>query len=102
MLNFRTKATKKKRDSWSLMIILVKEEILEIIWDATVDRAIANSSEEATTFNSNNEENKHKSIEAARWGVGKDEVLGLSNVVVTKQDNSIARSCRTLVSHKKK
>ncbi|KAG5604616.1 hypothetical protein H5410_026108 [Solanum commersonii] len=77
---------------------------LGAVKDATVDRAIANSSEEATTFNSNNEENledKHKSIEAARWGVGKDEVLGLSNVVVTKQDNSIARSCRTLVSHKK-
>ncbi|KAH0765652.1 hypothetical protein KY285_001523 [Solanum tuberosum] len=61
----RAKATKKNNDSWSL--------------GCTVDRAVENSSEEATTFNSNNEENlenKGKSIEAARRGVGKDGVLG--------------------------
>ncbi|KAH0742897.1 hypothetical protein KY290_030890 [Solanum tuberosum] len=64
---------------------------LVVVRDATVDRAVANSSEEATIFNSNNEENlenKGKSIEAARRGVGKDGVLGSPNVVASKQDNS--------------
>ncbi|KAK6789277.1 hypothetical protein RDI58_013076 [Solanum bulbocastanum] len=75
--------------------------------DATVDRGVANSSEEATIFNPNNEENlenKGKSIKAARRGVGKDGVLGLPNVVVAKQDNSITGNSNnkwTLVSHKK-
>ncbi|KAH0749170.1 hypothetical protein KY290_028402 [Solanum tuberosum] len=75
--------------------------------DVTVDRAVANSFEEATTFNSNNEENlenKGKSIEAARLGVGKDGVLGSPKVVAATQDNSIAENSNnewTLVSHKK-
>ncbi|KAH0729513.1 hypothetical protein KY290_000634 [Solanum tuberosum] len=40
--------------------------------------------------NSENLENKGKSIEAARRGVGKDGVLGSPNVVAVKQDNFIA------------
>ncbi|KAK4707144.1 hypothetical protein R3W88_033283 [Solanum pinnatisectum] len=81
---------------------------LGFVRDATIDRAVANSSEEATTFNSNNEENlenKGKSIEAARWGVGKDGVLGSPNVGAAKQDNSIAENSNnewTLVSNIKK
>ncbi|KAG5601508.1 hypothetical protein H5410_032878 [Solanum commersonii] len=81
---------------------------LGVVRDATVDRAFVNSFEEATTFNSNNEENleiKGKSIEAARLGVGKDGVLGSPNVVAAKQDNFIAENSNnewTLVSHKKK
>ncbi|KAH0706005.1 hypothetical protein KY285_010537 [Solanum tuberosum] len=66
---------------------------LGVVRDATIDQVVANSSEEATNFNSNNEENlenKGKSIEATRRGVGKDGVLGSPNVVVAKQDNSIA------------
>ncbi|WMV36940.1 hypothetical protein MTR67_030325 [Solanum verrucosum] len=104
MLNFIAKATKKNNDSWSLMRILVKEEILEIIWGLSV---VTNSSEEAITFNSNNEENlenKGKSIQATRRGVGKDGVLSSPNVVASKQDNSIAGNSNnewTLVSHKK-
>uniref|UniRef100_M1DIQ5 Uncharacterized protein n=1 Tax=Solanum tuberosum TaxID=4113 RepID=M1DIQ5_SOLTU len=80
---------------------------LGVVRDATVDQAVANGFEEATTFNSNNEENlenKGKSIEAARLGVGRDGVLGSPNVVVAKQDNSIAENSNnewTLVSHKK-
>uniref|UniRef100_M1DTZ0 Uncharacterized protein n=1 Tax=Solanum tuberosum TaxID=4113 RepID=M1DTZ0_SOLTU len=80
---------------------------LGVVRDATVDRAVANSFEEATTFNSNNEENlenKGKLIEAARLGVGKDGVLGSPNVVAAKQDYSIAENSNnewTLVSHKK-
>uniref|UniRef100_M1BUT4 Uncharacterized protein n=1 Tax=Solanum tuberosum TaxID=4113 RepID=M1BUT4_SOLTU len=65
---------------------------LVVVRDATVDRAVANSSEEATTFNSNNEENlenKGKSIEAARRGVRKYGVLSSPNVVASKQDNSL-------------
>ncbi|KAG5601494.1 hypothetical protein H5410_032864 [Solanum commersonii] len=68
---------------------------LGVVRDATVDRVVANSFEEATTFNSNNEENlenKVKSIEVARLGVGKDGVVGSPNVVVAKQDNSIAKN----------
>ncbi|WMV20098.1 hypothetical protein MTR67_013483 [Solanum verrucosum] len=81
---------------------------LGVVRDATVDRAVANSFKDATTFNSNNEENlenKGKSIEAARRVVGKDGVLGSPNVVAAKQDNSIAGNSNnewTLVSHKKK
>ncbi|KAH0764753.1 hypothetical protein KY285_000624 [Solanum tuberosum] len=53
---------------------------LGVVRDATVDRAVANK----------NLENKGKSIEAARRGVGKDGVLGSPNVVAVKQDNFIA------------
>ncbi|KAG5616561.1 hypothetical protein H5410_016385 [Solanum commersonii] len=80
---------------------------LGVVRNATVDRAVANSFEDATTFNSNNEENlenKGKSIEAARQVVGKDGVLGSPNVVAAKQGNSIAGNSNnewTLVSHKK-
>ncbi|KAK4726825.1 hypothetical protein R3W88_031742 [Solanum pinnatisectum] len=78
---------------------------LGVIRDATVDQAVANSSEEATNFNSNNEENlenKGKSIKAARRGVGKDGVLSSPNVVAAKQGDSIAVNTNnewTLVSH---
>ncbi|KAG5619859.1 hypothetical protein H5410_005077 [Solanum commersonii] len=57
------------------------------IRDATIDQAFSNSSKEATTFNSNNEENlgnKGKWIKVARRGVGKDGLLGSPNVVVVK------------------
>ncbi|KAH0749169.1 hypothetical protein KY290_028401 [Solanum tuberosum] len=63
---------------------------LGVVRDATVDRADL--------------ENKGKPIEAVRLGVGKDGVLGSPNVVVAKQDNSIAENYNnewTLVSHKK-
>ena len=49
---------------------------LGVVRDATADQSVANSSEEATTFNSNNEENlenKGKSIEAASGVLGKTE-----------------------------
>ncbi|KAH0662444.1 hypothetical protein KY284_027375 [Solanum tuberosum] len=68
---------------------------LGVVRDDTVDRAVANSFEEATTFNSNNEENlenKGKSIEVGRLGVRKDGVLGSPNVVAAKQDNFIAEN----------
>ncbi|KAH0749168.1 hypothetical protein KY290_028400 [Solanum tuberosum] len=68
---------------------------LRVVRDATVDRAVANSFEEAITFKFNNEENlenKGKSIEAARLGVGKDGVLRSPNAVAAKQDNSIVEN----------
>ncbi|KAH0765649.1 hypothetical protein KY285_001520 [Solanum tuberosum] len=49
---------------------------LGVIRDATVDQSVANSSKEAITFSSNNEENlenKGKSIEAASGVLGKTE-----------------------------
>ncbi|KAG5571684.1 hypothetical protein H5410_061450 [Solanum commersonii] len=62
---------------------------LGVVRDATIDRDVANSSEEATNFNSNNKENlenKGKSIEDTKRGVGKDGVLEVefdrSNIVM--------------------